>query len=104
MFTHLSRENKFQLYSIKEIKESNNKIVSSDFKIDFKSKSYIERVFIEFPILTNEELKYLIIDLGSREAYKDMAKGFYMLLTLEYKRIEKQKTKQVEQLLKFILR
>lgn len=99
MFTHLSRENKYQLYSIKD-----NKIVSSDFKLDFKSRSYIEKVFIELPILTNEELKYLIIELGNIEAYKDMAKGFYMIMNLEYKRVEKQKTKQVEQLLKIILR
>lgn len=104
MFTHLSKENKFQLYSIKEIKESNTKIVSSDFKVDFKSKSYIEKVFIELPILSNEELKFLVIDLGLREAYKDMAKGFYMLMNLEYKRVEKQKTEEVEKLLKYILR
>ena len=104
MFTHLSKENKFQLYSIKEIQESNNKIVSSDFKLDFKSKSFIEKVFFELPILSNEELKYLVIELGSREDYKDMVKGFYMLMNLEYKRVEKQKTEEVEKILKYILR
>lgn len=104
MFTHLSKDNKFQLYSIKEIQEANNKIVSSDFKLDFKSKSYIEKVFIELPILTDSELKFLILSLKGREAYKDMAKGFYMLMDLEYKRVEKQKTEEVEKLLKYILR
>lgn len=100
MFTHLSKSNKYHIYSIEH-----DKIIRDDFRMDFQHPDLIKCDYIPLPALTHNEVKAIIIELRTHPKYVDMARGFAMNINVKWEKIRGvEKTEKVKELIKFIKR
>lgn len=100
MFTHLSKSNKYHLYSIEH-----DKIIRDDFRMSFSHPDLIKCDYIPLPNLTYNEVKALIITMRNIPEYVDMARGFSININVKWEKIRGgENTQRVKELLKFIKR
>lgn len=99
-FTHLSKSNKYHIYSIEK-----DKIIRDDFLMDFQHPDIIKCDYMPLPPLTYNEVKALIITLRTEPKFIDMARGFAININVNWQKIrDGENTERVKELLKFIKR
>lgn len=100
MFTHLSKTNKYHIYSIEH-----DKIIRDDFRMSFSHPDLIKADYIPLPYLTKNEIRSIIISLRKDDEFIDIARGFAFNIDVDYRKIRTgENSELVKELLKFIKR